>query len=309
MPTIYCADKISPRLARTAEGFLVCQAVKICRTGWQQYRGEEVDSNLPPDLIVDVYRPAAEVLSDRFRASCEGKPVVSPHPSAFLTPDNASWFSRGHMQHIRRGDDTEDGEQTLIADLVITDSGLIQQIEDGSLRDCSLGYACRYARRDDGSWEQSDLYANHCAIVNRGRAGDQVRIEDSGEGVMNKEIREALDKAITLCTEVIKAQKLRQEAHAIEESGKRSEKLIKANLPVGKLHQALFEANAAYAEYCITQDAGQEFSDAMRLAGEQLGKKFVPKACADSAAPIRQHDEEEAWTDAMNRRGREMRAR
>ena len=77
----YYGDKLSERIAKTPEGFLICQDVPISRTGYQEYLAKELmDDPINGDKIIPVYRPAKEVFDIRSLASFEGKPVTNEHP-------------------------------------------------------------------------------------------------------------------------------------------------------------------------------------------------------------------------------------
>jgi hypothetical protein len=170
----WCASRISDNLAETPEGYLLCLNVPLCRVGVQYYAGSEVGSN---ERRVAVTRTAEEVLSDRHIATLEGKAVCHPHPAMFLTPGNTHLFQKGHCQNVRRSK-LADGTDCLIGDLLITDGTLIQQIKSGMLRQVSTGYDCTYEPIGANGWMQTQLQANHIAIVSAGRAGPQVAIQD-----------------------------------------------------------------------------------------------------------------------------------
>ena len=113
-----------------------------------------------------------------FIGSVEGKSVVSPHPGVDVNSTNASYLSKGHVQNVRRGQPLQTGEETLIGDLVLTDSFLISQVQNG-LREISLGYECQYLPQADGTYRQTSLVCNHVAIVPSGRNGPSVRVLDT----------------------------------------------------------------------------------------------------------------------------------
>lgn len=117
-------------------------------------------------------------------ASLEGKAVVSPHPSRFLTAADTAAHIRGHVQGVRRGPDLPSGEASLCADLVVFDPVLIAGIRDGSTRERSLGYDTEYRPLENGDFEQRNLSYNHCALVAVGRAGERVAVLDSSEDEM-----------------------------------------------------------------------------------------------------------------------------
>ena len=177
MPKIcYYGDKLSPNMAKTPEGFLVCQNVPIARTGYQKYYAQELDENAEPNVVVNVYRSPDEVFSPATLASFEGKPVTNEHPSEDVTPENYAKYSKGHVQHVRVGKG-EDSDK-IMADLYITDPELMQLIQDGK-RDVSAGYYAEDKEDKNGRICQTHIRGNHIAVVDEGRAGRSVSIRDS----------------------------------------------------------------------------------------------------------------------------------
>ena len=163
-------------MAKTPEGFLVCQNVPIARTGYQKYYAQELDENAEPNVVVNVYRSPDEVFSPATLASFEGKPVTNEHPSEDVTPENYAKYSKGHVQHVRvgKGDDSD----KIMADLYITDPELMQLIQDGK-RDVSAGYYAEDKEDKNGRICQTHIRGNHIAVVDEGRAGRSVSIRDS----------------------------------------------------------------------------------------------------------------------------------
>ena len=185
----FYADRveIGSHRARTPEGYLIALAVPFARTGTQKYRSDEIDKDGTMGLhgMVDVYRPRAEVLSKPTIISFEGKSVTSLHPPEFLSPDNDGVYSRGHIQNVRAGvEPLPDGEWPIIGDILIKDSTLIQQIEDGHRAELSAGYTYDLERSDDDyspipRFIQKNIRGNHVAIVTSARGGSDLRILDS----------------------------------------------------------------------------------------------------------------------------------
>ena len=173
----YYGDKLSQRIAKTPEGFLICQDVPISRTGYQEYLAKELmDDPINGDKIIPVYRPAKEVFDIRSLASFEGKPVTNEHPDEDVTPENYQQYSCGHVQNVHVGDG-EDSNKVL-ADLYITDPTLIHLIENGK-REVSCGYYAEEKKDSDGRLYQTKIRGNHVAVVRSGRAGKRVCIRDS----------------------------------------------------------------------------------------------------------------------------------
>jgi hypothetical protein len=170
----YYGDKISPNMQVTPEGYLLCLNTPLGRTGWMDYQGQEIplSFNEPMGKKVRVYRSPEELFSPTTIASFEGKPVTNLHPVANLDVNTVSSIERGHAQNVRR-----DGE-FLVADLYITDAGLISEIVNDLKREVSSGYDCSW-HKIDGGYEQREIVGNHVAVVQNGRAGHKVAIHDA----------------------------------------------------------------------------------------------------------------------------------
>lgn len=175
---LYFAERLSPHMAESAEGYLICRGVPVARSGTQLYLPAEL--GLPPGAAPDpvpVYRPEGEVFSPACMASFEGKPVTEDHPDLpeGVSAENIRLYQKGHAQNIRRGKGAQGN--LLLADLVITDPETIRHIRDGK-REISCGYTYTLAE-ENGRYVQRDIRGNHIAVVDRGRAGARVRINDS----------------------------------------------------------------------------------------------------------------------------------
>lgn len=170
MAEAYLATRISPHLARTPAGFLICKDVPITRSGPMAYLASELD--LPGGAQkLTVWRSVEETTSQRFLASAEGAIVTDAHPPRFVDAKNFQVFSRGHMQNVRIGPRDRDGNATVIADLFIGDEGLAKKVETGAVRDVSIGYSLDVVQDGKGRWMQKNMKVNHCAVVPKGRAG------------------------------------------------------------------------------------------------------------------------------------------
>ncbi len=172
----FYGSRFSPNMTRTPEGFLVAHNVPIGRAGWYDYLPHEIGAE--GSDIVKVHRDPDDVFNPAAMASFEGKPVTDNHPSDpdGVTPSNSQTFAKGSAQNIRRG--SGEDSDLLLADLIIYDEQLIKEIEDGK-REVSSGYECDYEPRDDGTYRQHGIVGNHIAVVDKGRAGERVRIKDS----------------------------------------------------------------------------------------------------------------------------------
>ena len=151
----YYGTRLSENISRRdPEGYLLCLNVPVARTGSQEYLPEELGlptegalgaghsaacvgsrSESPP--LIPVQRPEEEVFAPETIASFEGMPVTNDHPPDGVTIDNIRSLQKGHAHNVRRG--TGDESDLLLADLIITDPVLIDQILAGK-REISCGY-------------------------------------------------------------------------------------------------------------------------------------------------------------------------
>ena len=175
----YYGTRLSENLSRREpEGYLLCLNVPVARTGTQEYLPEEL--GLPPvrgdpGQLIPVERPEEEVFDPATIASFEGMPVTNDHPPEGVTLENIRYLQKGHAHHIRRG--TGDEADLLLADLIITDPGLIELILHEGKREISCGYMYEL-REENGHYVQRNIRGNHIAVVDSGRAGPRVSIRD-----------------------------------------------------------------------------------------------------------------------------------
>ena len=172
---LYFAEKLSPNMARSAEGYLICRNVPVARVGVQEYLTGELGLPFSPHRV-PVHRLPEEVFSPACIASFEGKPVTEDHPAdpEGVTAENIHRLQKGHAQNIRRGEGPD--SNLLLADLVITDPGVIRRILAGK-REISCGYTYTLTQ-ENGRWIQREIRGNHIAVVDHGRAGPRVAIRD-----------------------------------------------------------------------------------------------------------------------------------
>jgi hypothetical protein len=181
---ILATEQIGPTQSMTPEGFLLCEAVPIARTGTQLYAGYELpwlEDGL--DGLITVVREDADVFRPETIASFEGKSVTIKH--TFVDPDNVRDVEVGHAQNVRRSETEPD---LLIADLLIKDARAIEMVrvqfdESGrriepKMREISCGYNADYEQDRPGIAYQRCIIGNHVALVERGRAGPRCSIQD-----------------------------------------------------------------------------------------------------------------------------------
>ncbi len=173
---VYFGTRLSGNISRRdPEGYLICLNVPVARTGIQEYLPEELGLTRG-DGLIPVYRPEEEVFAPACMASFEGMPVTDDHPAFTegVNAENIRYLQKGHAHNIRRGEGDE--SDLLLADLIITDPGLIGEIMAGK-REISCGYNYMLCR-EDGQYVQREIRGNHVAVVEAGRAGPRVSIRD-----------------------------------------------------------------------------------------------------------------------------------
>lgn len=181
----YYGSKISDNLTKTPEGFLICHNVPIARTGQQLYLGSETPfKELPSNDTVKIVRHPEEVFSKATLASFEGKPVTDGHPLEDVTPQNSRTYLKGICRDVRRG--IGEYNDCIVADLMIYDPMLIDEITSKEKREVSCGYDCFWELGNDNTIIQKQIRGNHIAIVKNGRAGHRVAVRDSKPEIKNK---------------------------------------------------------------------------------------------------------------------------
>jgi len=253
-------DLVSSNIGITPEGFVVCRNAVLARSAEHVplvYFGREMQiGDVLPDQQYLVYRRKAELLNKRLWASLEGRPLTQRHPPKMLDSNSAGWALRGHCQNVHRGEDTEDGEATIVGDLIIHDAGLADLVLSGRLREVSLGYRCNYDRRPDGSWEQVDLLANHVALVDVGRNGGAVRVID-GKGEAMLRVKP-------------------EEKSRMQRDGEFTEQLTRKNTPPGSFAQQLRDRSQSYREYEAMTEAAAAFSEEAKRVGKEIAARTTP---------------------------------
>ena len=165
---------------RNQDGYMAVRA-KSARVGVYDYLGREIDpegKTFAADQIVKVYRPAEEVFAKDSLASFVAKPITDNHPTVAVDARNWRQHARGTVFGA-----VEDGDYVSF-DLAFMDASLIEAIDSGK-RELSNGYSCDLRIEDgiapDGTAYhavQRNIRGNHCAVVDRGRAGSDCRVND-----------------------------------------------------------------------------------------------------------------------------------
>ena len=216
MARFFIASQLSERIAETPEGYLLCEAVPIARTGDLAYAPQETPIPAGDGQTI-ITRGAADLFEPETLASFEGKPVTLEHPPDFVTPDTWKQYAVGTVQNVRQGEGADSDK--LLADLLLTDARAIDAVRSKKLRELSCGYDAEYFADAPGKGRQTTIRGNHVALVAQGRCGSACAIQDAAPGafaimkkklmgIFGKALDEALPDAETLGNE---------EAEAMEE--------------------------------------------------------------------------------------------
>lgn len=167
---------------RTRDGYMAVRA-RAARVGVYQYAGSEIDPNnehgLRDKALVNVLRDENTVFDRAAMQSFIGKPVTDDHPTEAVTADNWKQHARGTIMGVAR-----DGDYQAF-DILLTDGPTIAKV-DGGKRELSNGYGAelefgQFTAKDGTLCDarQSKITGgNHCALVDRGRAGSDCAIKD-----------------------------------------------------------------------------------------------------------------------------------
>lgn len=147
-----------------------------------QYYGRDVSPELPPDELVNVFRPLSEISTDEAVKSFDAIPLIDDHE--FLGKNGTKYDSRA-AAGVVFNPRIKDGY--LIADLKIFSESLQEKIKSGK-RELSPCYNCQYTL-ESGEHEGTPYVAvqrgikaaNHVALVEKGRTGSDVRIYDGAQ--------------------------------------------------------------------------------------------------------------------------------
>lgn len=183
-------------------GFLIIKDNPIAKAGVFDYLGSEVNPQLPPNEIVKVCRPFKdlEAKKDYFI----GKPIKLTH----------KWVGKdGEAMEADGAIIGEVGAQEpyLKADLVIYNPKLIELIESGEIIELSPAYEAKLIEAsgtyngEPFTYKQELLSVNHLAVVETGRSGSDLKIQDSKpnlkEDTMKKTFKDSVAELLKRFTD------------------------------------------------------------------------------------------------------------
>lgn len=163
-------------------GYLHVGISNITKEQVAPYLGNEIPGfeklGLKPDEIYNVYRPASELSKPATVESLNGIPVLLKHAE-----DSAEAPASNRVGST--GTDAKWEPPYLTNSLHIQDADAIRRINDGTMREISMGYfytpVLRHGEFEGEPYDvvMTDISCNHVAIVEEGRAGHDVSVKDS----------------------------------------------------------------------------------------------------------------------------------
>lgn len=157
------------KVTKTAQGFLRVDGY-VTRTGVLKYRtadGTTIKQLRSPENIFD--NASLETL--------KSVPVTLKHPPQLITPKDVKKYMVGYSSDAI----SREGKK-IKTQLTITDEAAIKSVEAGATVELSCGYECELEESSgiyDGEhydFIQKNVKYNHIALVERGRAGPDIRI-------------------------------------------------------------------------------------------------------------------------------------
>tara|TARA_R110000851_G_scaffold279659_2_gene432948 strand:+ start:1356 stop:2429 length:1074 start_codon:yes stop_codon:yes gene_type:complete len=184
----------------------------ISKVGVFPYLGSTIDSGgefgLTPDKLYNVFRPELELNNPETIDSFKLVPWIDDHE--FLGDTGTPAEEKG--VHGVVGEDIKFVDGTLTGNIKVFSERLKTEIETGK-QELSLGYRCKYEKKsgsfggDKYDFVQADIRGNHLALVDQGRMGSDVKVQDhfiltvdSGDFVMSDTPKkeETQDEEMTL---------------------------------------------------------------------------------------------------------------
>lgn len=163
-------------------GYLHVGVSNITKEQVAPYRGEEIPDfeklGLNPDEIYSVYRPASELSKPETINSLNGIPILLKHAR-----DSAEEPASNRVGST--GTDAKWEPPYLTNSLHIQDADAIRRINDGTMREISMGYfytpVLQHGEFEGEPYDliMTDIACNHVALVEEGRAGHDVIVKDA----------------------------------------------------------------------------------------------------------------------------------
>ena len=216
-----------------------------------------------------VMRRAEDVFAIDSVASFELVPLVNDHPvenDGVVNKDNAKRLTVGSLGSVTRNGEHLDGT------IMVTDAGAIESIRAGKVQ-ISLGYFADLQEAPAGSshngeafqFYQTNIRGNHCALVDRARAGESARLHlDAGDCVEIEPTSNPKERTTVL--------KINLDGIPCEVSEVAHAAILKERVAGAAI---LAAAESAAAKAKITADTAEGQRDAAKLEAKTLSEKIA----------------------------------
>ncbi len=175
------ADNIATTFKKSSDGFLDGQAI-VTNVGVFTYRDKRGG-------FIRELRPPEEVFDEESIASLQMLPLTNGHPPVLVDENNIKKYQKGFS-----GDSITKNEYALSVPLKWTDKKTIMDIEEKGKNSISCGYTADL-EFTPGNWMgvpydaiQRNIRYNHIAAVDKGRAGDLVKMRFDSDDFEDTEI-------------------------------------------------------------------------------------------------------------------------
>ncbi|EEA8775457.1 DUF2213 domain-containing protein [Campylobacter jejuni] len=200
MLTFKIQDKDLSKRTKDDNGYLIIKDNPIAKAGVFEYLLSELKEGISEndDRVVKVYRPFNELV--KIKETFANKPIKFNHVWVG-EEDNKADGAIGSIISVDKDN------LMLKADLIIYNPDLINAIENDNLVELSPGYTGEEEEQagrfngEDYEFIQKVVCVNHLAVVDRGRSGRDLKIQDSLKLVkeykeMKKKFKDSLMKHI-----------------------------------------------------------------------------------------------------------------
>jgi hypothetical protein len=198
----FTSQVISDNIKKDDNGFLILTNIVAARTGVQKYYGKELGITDPQlkDEMFYLERPPEVVFDSETIKSFNSAAFTDGHPieERRVTATNGGKLIKGNLRNARKAKfKDENGNELLLVDAVITDEKVIQDILNGK-RQVSAGYAWDYKviSLEEHKLKVTKIRANHLALVDRGRAGTAVILDEDIDIVIPLNHKENITKIL-----------------------------------------------------------------------------------------------------------------
>ena len=257
----------------TPEGYIKSRSI-VTRCGVFMYKN--ADGTIRKEL-----RHPDDVLQPDSLLSMRMIPVVNGHPpERLVTADNSKRLSVGYT-----GETVEQELPYIIANLVITDKGTVEEIVGKKKNELSLGYTTDLIP-DSGMYfgepyefRQTNIRYNHLALVDEARAGPEARISLDGqdaEQILKEEAEVANKKMRKVKVDAEEYMLEDDAAEGIEGLMRKHDELKKAHEGLMGEHMALKDAHEKMmAERDSLRDKDHHDPEAVHhpLENDEIGSK------------------------------------